>query len=94
MNAQDWLNLLPIVSDRGWPDPGSQGFIRDRDGRCPLCALAHEVSGGAVSLRGDWKDALRRAGLPFVYAAAIANAADNAEAPLRAALERALGVRQ
>jgi len=45
--GQVLLDLLPIVADRGW-DVGERGVIRDRDGRCPMCALANEIDPGMV----------------------------------------------
>ena len=95
MNAQDWLDLLPIVADREWRID-AEGLIRDRDGRCPLCALVHEVSGGAVSEYISWLPVMEEVfGCVDTFETArIACAADDAEALLRADLERALGVRQ
>ena len=95
MNAQDWLDLLPIVADRKWCID-AEGLIRDRDGRCPMCALAHEVSGGDVSEYMRWLPATEEVfGCVDTFEVVrIVCAADDAEALLRADLERALGLRQ
>lgn len=46
ITAQDIIDLLPIVADRGWSVRSSgrmRGTIRDRDDRCPVCALVNEI---------------------------------------------------
>lgn len=47
ITADDIIDLLPIVADRGWRILGN-GYIRDMDDRCPVCALAHEMTDGKV----------------------------------------------
>ena len=42
ITAQDLLDLMPIVADRGWLLAVTE-VIRDADGRCPVCALANEI---------------------------------------------------
>lgn len=66
-SADDILDLLPLVADRGWSI--RDGYIRDRDGRCPICALVNELSGGGIG----WKE---MAGI------ALRALASDAEAPL------------
>lgn len=39
---EEILDLLPIAADRGWTI-NSSAEIRDENGFCPLCALAHEI---------------------------------------------------
>lgn len=41
VTIEDILDLLPIVADREWSVDDQQ--IRDADGRCPICALVHEI---------------------------------------------------
>jgi hypothetical protein len=56
-----YLELLPIVADRGWQLIGDR--IRDREKRCPLCALVHELSAGEISARELVYVAFARIGL-------------------------------
>jgi len=42
VTIQDFVDLLPIIADRGWTM--QNGYIRDRDGACPICALANEIA--------------------------------------------------
>lgn len=93
MTAQDYLDLLPIVADRGWRvDEG--GYIRDRDGRCPLCSLANEVD-AKVKKRAAHISALISIGVSRTYGdRVIMFAADEPDSPLRPALMRALGMTQ
>lgn len=44
MKFQQWLALLPLVQDEGWRVRRS-GLIRNRDGRCPICAVLHRTHG-------------------------------------------------
>lgn len=39
----DVLALFALVADRGWRT--EHGIIRDAAGMCPLCSLAHELTG-------------------------------------------------
>lgn len=45
VTAEQILDLLPLVADRGWAEDLAAGIrmIRDLSGRCPLCALFHEI---------------------------------------------------
>jgi hypothetical protein len=90
--SNPYLDLLPIVADRGWRV--DKGYIRDRLGRCPLCALADEVHGDGLGYMGAYHAALQSAGFqPAVQADSIANAADRRWHPLRPALMAALGMK-
>lgn len=98
MNAQDLIDLMPIVADRGWSvgvDLGSgDPAIRDRDGRCPLCALAHEISGGKIDLYGTANLAMGRLGVrDYCAISSVMNAADYTRGHFRLALKAALGMR-
>lgn len=49
ITVEDILFWMPIVAHRGFyirPD----GQIRDRDDRCPLCALANEIDESIVEI--------------------------------------------
>jgi len=46
VTIRDFVDLLPIIADREWTISG--GRIRDRDGACPICALANEISSMAI----------------------------------------------
>lgn len=94
MNAQDWLDLMPLVADRGWrvkPD----GYIRDREDRCPVCALAYVASDGAIdSYKRAWNAAFELLERPCVASVdAVVHAADGPNDPLRPALMAALGMK-
>lgn len=41
-SLEDFLDLFPILSHRGWEIKKGR-IIRDKDGFCPLCALANEI---------------------------------------------------
>lgn len=91
MTAQDWIDLLPIVADRGWHVRLNDQYIRDRSDRCPICALAHEVD----SSIDEYTFANRAAARVFDTQScvpAIMNAADSLTHPLRPALMHALGM--
>jgi hypothetical protein len=86
-----YLELLPIVADRGWEIRPS-GVIRDRDSRCPLCALANEIDHTILYI-GAYPAALKRAGLMLLFEAhSVATAADRTNHPLRNDLMAALGM--
>jgi hypothetical protein len=86
-----YLELLPIVADRGWSL--SEGYIRDLDSRCPLCALAHELSGGEVNVYEMACAALDELGAPVdADSDEIVYAADG-ETELRPSLMAALGMK-
>jgi hypothetical protein len=53
------LDLLVLVDDRGWYLDW-RGCVRDRDGRCPICALVHELSSGEIDYTVFDVTALRR----------------------------------
>jgi hypothetical protein len=90
--SNPYLDLLPIVADRGWYE--DNGYIRDREGRCPLCSLADEVAGNSLGYQGAYHVALHEAGFPpAAEAISIANAADRRTHPLRPALMAALGMK-
>lgn len=87
--------LLPIVArkEQGWHVQGPH-CIRDKNGRCPLCALVHEID---PRIKNHWnvQDALRQLGVKMTDAddvRAIMNAADNPYHLLRAPLMRILGM--
>lgn len=92
MTTQDWINLMPIVADRGWVER-TLGIIRDGAGRCPICALVHEISGGLIDLMGDANYAARLLNGTIAGAGALVDAADNRNHPGRPALMAALGMR-
>jgi hypothetical protein len=87
-----YLELLPIVADRGWRSEEG-GYIRDIDGRCPLCSLAHELSDGEVNRFEMALNALADLGLPFTDADEVISAADDRADALRPALMAALGMK-
>lgn len=90
ITAQDILDLLPIVADRGW-QIDSTGFIRDTSWSCPICALLNETHGRGekVAAGNAWEGVGFRddAGMK-----SIVGAADNEDHPLRPDLMRALGM--
>jgi hypothetical protein len=91
ITAQDILDLLPIVADRGWK-VGCNNTIRDRNERCPICSLLNETHRFPFKVMGI--TAWDSAGLPDVSAAIqIMIAANNSGHPLRPALMRALGMK-
>lgn len=91
ITAQDLLDLMPIVKDRGWRVDGL-GWIRDAQDRCPICALAYEISNGRTNYLTFYKAAARHGWGAIGGAKRIANAADNPKNPLRPALMQALGM--
>lgn len=86
MNAHDWLDLLrdeqEALRKRGWRWVEGR-LLRDRDGYCPLCALA--ALHGCTEYKGAWIFALQKAfGASAVAAqgaARIAWAADELKPP-------------
>lgn len=42
------LSLLPLIEDRGWVVKKT-GALRDKEDRCPLCAIAH-----TIDTSNDW----------------------------------------
>ena len=93
---RDWLMLLGLVRNRRWttlPSRERPFFIRDSDGRCPICALAYEVSGGEVNYVGLAHSAAREAFGTHRGIDALVSAADNPRHPLRRLLEFTLGMR-
>jgi hypothetical protein len=88
-----YLELLPIVADRRWRVK-ADGLIRDRDGRCPICALAHEMDSRLPWFQ-MYHSALKGIGLPKddMDADRVACAADEPKHPLRPALMAALGMK-
>lgn len=42
---EEFLEILPIVRDQGWGFGGAQ-WLRNADGRCPICAVIYELTGG------------------------------------------------
>jgi hypothetical protein len=94
MKAQDIIDLLPIVADRGWR-VRSGVVIRDREGRCPICALAHELSHGKSNWYTFAHEAMGGIGLSHEAldaTATVMNAADSPQGGYRPALLRALGL--
>jgi hypothetical protein len=59
ITTQDLIDLLPVVQDRGW-EILPNGYIRDRDGRCPICSLVHELSGGEIDYTFNTFSAMER----------------------------------
>jgi hypothetical protein len=99
ITSQDILDLLPIVQDRGWTI--EHDLIRDRDNRCPVCALVHELSGGEIRYTYDAGMAVAELlgvfDWPTVYSIAVSicpivSAADSSEAAGRPQLLEALGL--
>jgi hypothetical protein len=92
IEVQDILDLLPIVADRGWVITDRPfNTIRDRDGRCPICAFLNETHG--LNYRWEMKLAWGESNLPRTAAIKrIAYAADYPDDPLRPALMQALGM--
>jgi hypothetical protein len=90
-----YLELLPIVADRGWRIT-REGLIRaerDRLEQCPICALSQEIE-PASPWMNSFGLALKDIGLPADKdALAVANAADWPSHPLRPALMAALGMK-
>jgi hypothetical protein len=99
ITVEDIIDLLPIVADRGWKvREDLWGVIRDRDGRCPICALVHELSGGEI----DYKGAAGKAMRLYVESditplggevMAVMAGADHKDHPLRPAIAEALGLK-
>lgn len=88
-----YLELLPIVADREWRI-WQDGFIRDKDGCCPLCALVNEIDPTSERRFAGYAAALRDIGLRRSDASiSIAYAADSKSSPLRLALMAALGMK-
>lgn len=83
--------LLPIVKNRGWRT-GTNGEIRDREGRCPICALVREIDPAS-----DFKllaaTSLETIGLHLSERTQFLYEADNATGhELRDEIKRALGI--
>lgn len=96
ITAEDLLDLMPIVADRGWALSRS-GRIRDADDRCPLCSFANAIE-PRVFQRADVHSAMNDAGVTGIEPLAIWQimmAADNnpAGARLRPRLMQALGMK-
>lgn len=93
-SAQGWLDLMPLVANRGWrARKQDDGTIRDRSGRCPICALAHELSKGQIDHYVRAHIAVRELGLDETRGFKdIVAAADWKSAPLRRDLMAALGL--
>jgi hypothetical protein len=94
MKAQDIIDLLPIVADRGWHVKAGVA-IRDREGRCPICALAHELSHGQSNWYTFAHEAMGAIGLGHEAqdaTAIVMNAADSQQGGYRLALLRALNL--
>jgi hypothetical protein len=97
ITAQEIIDLLPIVDDRGWKVKFGVG-IRDRDGRCPVCALVHELSGGEIDITVYARAAMVRyletdsALLVWAVQDMMAGA-DHKDHPLRPAIAEALGLK-
>ncbi len=91
---EDWLSLMPLVAARGWSGDEEFAALRDRDGRCPLCALAYELSDGHVDRFADAWLAVAELGVTDEARSIveIAKAADMACDYNRPALMQALGM--
>jgi len=90
LTAQEIIGLLPIVADREW---GQRDALRDPDGRCPICALVHEITNG----ESDWKlfaeEAMAEIGLYGREAIeSVMKGADYRWHPMRPVVLRALGL--
>lgn len=90
ITADDLFDLLPIVDGRGWEGV----VIRDKDNRCPLCALANEID-PSIEFLIDAETAFKRLGLGRVASARwpVMNAADWWGDPRRPRLMQALGMK-
>lgn len=97
ITAQDLLDLMPIVKDRGWRITNS-GDIRDKNYSCPVCALANEICGyecyGTDAWAAIYEIVGNRAKQEDAQTATreIMEAADLEEYQLRPALMQALGM--
>ena len=89
--VEDVLGLMPIVSSRGWAVRG--GALADSDGRCALCALAHEIDPNFNSLQ-DFTSAAAVLGISRSVAEAIVMANDQRLAVQSKALEQSLGCKR
>ncbi len=93
-SAQDWLDLMPLVANRGWrARKNDEEAIRDWSGRCPICALVHELSEGQIDHYVRAHIAARKLDLGKTKGFKdIVAAADWKSAPLRRDLMAALGI--
>lgn len=91
VTVQDFLDLMPLVADRGWR-VDHNGEIRDRDGRCPICALGNEIL-GTDQRNGTLSGFPGRTQGESDAIGYVIFAADYPEDNLRPALMRALGMK-
>ena len=91
-NIEDVLALLPILQGQGWVMDHS-GALYDREGRCALCSLAHEVD-PTFYPRVDAFAAAESLGISHNTCKSLAHANDWYKHARRAQLEVALGVKK
>lgn len=60
---ETYLALLALVQDRLWRIT-VMGNIRDEEGRCPICALGHELSQGKIDYKSAAWHAVKQMGMP------------------------------
>ena len=90
------LALFPIIADKGWDF--NKALLRDKDGRCPICSFAYEVSDGEINLvEAAWRAYGSLLDVVFLptdvqeVMCQIMRAADSPTSLRRGALVRALG---
>ena len=92
ITVDDVLDVMPILARQGWRIKRG-GHIRNRNGRCPLCALAHKV-GPSFARRLNALDAARTLGLKDLAMLAIVAASDGMQSAVRDRLVQTLGARR
>jgi hypothetical protein len=92
--AQDFIDLLPIVSHQAWTVNLYTNAMRNEVWRCPICALAKEIDPG-VDYQVLAHAAMQDIGVASPDAIrAVMNAADRPGHDLRARLLLALGIKE
>lgn len=74
MTLDQFLELLPIVADRKWTIQ-QNSYIRDENGRCPICSLVNEID-PSIHYYGMAMSALFEANITFDMASIVMGAAD------------------
>ena len=98
MTAQDLIDLMPIVADRGWTRHGPFGYVRDNTSRCPVCALAYVLTDGAIDFHESANTAMaelfgaRLSSRELDAIAVVMEAADGGDIACAPRLFAALGV--
>jgi hypothetical protein len=98
LSTETLMWWLPIVEDNGWT-VNSLKEVRDKKGRCPLCALADEVLGRESGFQTSYWSSMREASgesMDINDGGEIAGAADGVEwrKYLRKDLLQILGVEE